>query len=751
MFNSNRGSKISKGLKEIVFISAFYSLLFCSWASADDSLSDKSSCEISHEQIQSVQFKIFEMKEPGGEETYLNLLKERDVLNSKKVMIETLISLWDKYNNYLRANHNFAGMSQNARNSVQGLLDLRSLIANNEQSVQKYQLVSDVFSSIDPEEVKGNNAEENFNLLKNKLMNNCQAGQSHLMYCEIARKASEDGIDIWSNIQAGSPPPSNASGREVMLHKFIEVSSTALGNENFGWFRNLSSMFVDNEELRYDLVGNGDLSQSVLATIDQITATCREQALLTESRVNCMSQDLTEIAPQGSSFDYVSHIQSHLGSQVRTPQDLMDKYLENVNRISHAHEEIAGGTIDKFANLAEQRNLIVSNLAAADGLLSQSAHASKENLRNQAAIEAVKMGSHFSTLKKSDRLYRTYKNSETSSRSIAQMANDELKDILNHFSDGDSSLNDMFFNASTGNDNGETTLGIHPEKLEAFFRNNTLTKEKLNSLLKNGFSGNRSLDDEIAAIDRRLESFNQNPEFELLEGIKSFAWKQAMENCKGDSQFNIREIDNSQCITDENFSPVDNLLEMGNQLVGYQNNQQEELNLNTLYDNCQSLREDQLELYSSQYAKVCNEIRVKRREVARAEEYYSDRARRERFRNNRRYDSDGENVVAQYRSKSWAELLPGAIQHAMPAGMRLGQTWANTYGIKSQMLGYTTYAKQRYRYLEQQYNQGVSICNTTMSCYFNSQYQAFLPTYGGGVNSFGTGAFSSNTTTFFAQ
>jgi len=65
------------------------------------------------------------------------------------------------------------------------------------------------------------------------------------------------------------------------------------------------------------------------------------------------------------------------------------------------------------------------------------------------------------------------------------------------------------------------------------------------------------------------------------------------------------------------------------------------------------------------------------------------------------------------------------------------------------MFGLTTYMKNRYNYMQSQYNQGVTICNNTLSCYYNSQYQAFLPSYGtGGISNYGTSAFTSNSTFF---
>ena len=779
MFNFNIGSQKSKPLKLSYFLSSSALLSFTliiplflpslthaqhpprdrasrvsspvATVTNSETPETKSDCEVANEQIAHIQKKLFDMKDPSGDQTYLDLLRERDELSSRKVMLETLVNLWDQYYDYLNDSENLRNTSPEARNSISGLMDLRNLITNNGQAVQKYQLVTDVFNSINPDEINGASAQENFSLLKNRLMQSCSNGQEHLMHCQMAINAQKDGINIWDNIQPGRPPSTTASSREAMLHKFIEVSSTALGNETLGWFKNISSMFVDNESLRYDMVGNGDLSQSVVSTLDRVVEECRKQALLTDSAVNCMNKDLSDILPEGQSFDHLSFIQSSLGQEVTTAQGLVNKYLQNVERVSSAHEEIAGGTIDRFTELAVRRHEISAQLATADTTLSRSSHNAQQDLINASAIEVTKLAKHVKILKKNDQLYRNYEEDPTDPKNLAQEANKELRDILALFPGNHSEVENLFFNAASNDRSGESTLGVRPEKLFAFFRNNNISKVQLQNILNRGING-KSLEENIADIDKKLEAFNSNPEHQVLEGLKVFAWKKSIDKCRGSSQFQMSEMSNSECV-ESNFSEVDNLLKVGNQIISYQTNQENQYNINNLNDSCEELSRNQADLYRQSYSEICTEVDLKRREIAKEEEYLSDRKVTQRMRRNIRYDPSGREKLYEYQSKSWAQIFPGALQNAMPAGMQLGQTWANTYNIKSQMLGYTTYAKNRYNYLEQQYNQGVAICSTTMSCYFNSQYQAFLPSYGGGLstNNFGSGAFTTNSSTFFAQ
>lgn len=467
-----------------------------------------------------------------------------------------------------------------------------------------------------------------------------------------------------------------------------------------------------------------------------------------------MSQDLSEIISSDSSFDHVAHIQKHLGSETRTAQDLVRRYLENVDRVSNSHEEVTGGTIDKFEQLALRRDNIQNQLAGADQVLEDTSSDARSNINREAAIEVAKMTRHFKVLQQSNKLYQNYDTSDSGSgpSTIASAANSELGFLLNLLQGDDQrksrEIEDMFF--TTQDSNGEFAIGVNPDKLDAFFESSTLGPEKLKDILNNGTSGEKSIEDQIAEIDKKLEEIKENPEYDVLEGLKAFSWKSIKDYCTGNDALNPRKINNSQCV-EEDFSQIDNLLEVGNQIISHQSNQEDRFNLNAVNDSCTKLRNHDRELFNSNYSEICSEVASKQVEMAKANEYYSNDARRERFRRQVNYDSSGENPISEYKSKSWAQLLPGALTHAMPAGMRLGQTWVNTYGIKSQMLGYKTYAENRYNYLEQQYNQGVAICNTTMNCYFNSQYQSFLPSYGGGVTNLGTGAFTPNTSNFFAQ
>ncbi len=730
----------SQGLKKFKLISTLNLTLLISPTYAEES-SVQAACEVASLSIQNIQNKIFEMKVPNGEQTYLDLLKQRDALSGKKVMIETLLNLWDQYYNYLGENENYKNTPEEVKNSVSGLMDLRNLIANNEQSVQKYQLLTDVFNTINPEELVGKDAQENFNILKASLQEKCSSGNNHLMYCQIANNAAGDGIDLWQVIQPGAPITPETSSRQAMLQKFLDVSSDAVGYENLGWFKNLSSMYVDNEELRYDLVGNGNLSQSVVSTLDQVVAKCREQALLSNGRVNCMSSDLKEILDDGESSPQLSQIQSYLGSEVKSAQDLVDKYLQNVNLVSHAHEEIAGGTIDKFKELAQRRAEITANLTTADLKITQNAEAAKDSISKAAAIEVAKMAKHFKVLKNSDQLYRNYKNDPHSPiQDLATMANTELDKVMRMFPGFSGGNVQLFFNAPDHNSSeaNATTIGIRPDAIFDFFKNSNLTKDRLAQLLSESLGENGTLDEQIAKIDQNLAYFKNNSEYNLLDGLKTFAWKDATDKCNGISLLKTTQESNSQCVA-ENYSEVDNLLKVGNKIVSYQNNFENEATLNEIYDNCEKTKSSYPELYAKNYSSICNEVYQKRREVAKIEEHYSAPRVRERLRTTTYYDDEGEKALYTYKSKSWAQILPGALSMAMPAGLQLGKTWSNTPAIRAQMLGATTFAKQRYRYMEQQYYQGVNYCNSTMTCYYNSQYQSFLPTYSyGSLGTFGT-------------
>ncbi len=713
-------------------------------------------CETTHKQIYSIQKNIFHMKANKGEgkNTYLELLKERDQLNSRKVMIKTLIGLWNQYNGYLVDSADYNTTPENTRRSLKGLTDLRGLIANNSQAVQKYQLMTDVFKEIDPSSINGQTAEENFNLLKTKLQESCVGDKDHLMHCDMASSASKDGINIWDTMQPGTPPPASASGRQAMLHKFIETSSAALGFENFGWWRNLSSMFVDNESLKYDLVAKGNLSQSVVSTLDIVIAECRKQTLLSEGSVSCMEKDLSEIVPTANNYDYVSHIREYLGSDVKNAKDLMDKYLENSQKISTAHEEIAGGTIDKFKALTEERIRINHNLNLADSLMSQDAERARENVTKAAALEVAKLSRSLNALRKNDKLYAIYDSDEEKDQSpdedssIGAKANKELVDILRVFSPT-TEFDGLFINAGEegrGN-NRNTILGMNPDKLFELFKDANITKAKLEKLLLDDPEMGKGLNSQIADIDRKLAEFKQNPEFNILQRLKNFAWKKAQDKCVGSQRERAKEFNNTKCIADENFSEVDKLLSVGGEILSYQNNLETDLDINALEQSCKQLRSSNPDTFKN-YRDMCNEVNDMQKEIAARQEYFSKEQVHQRARvstGNR----DGRKFYS-YKKKSWAEIMPGALRLAMPAGMQLGQTWVQTTAVKSQMLGVTTYAKARHRYLENQYNQGVAMCNTTMSCYFNAQYQAFLPSYGNGIGNVGSSAFTTNST-FFAQ
>lgn len=697
-------------------------------------LTKAETCKNAKKQVNSIQNSLFSLG--PKKETYLDLLKQRDQIMGKKVMIEAMLNIWDKYNSYLDANDKYNLTPASVKKSLKGLTDLKALLSNgNPQSIQKYQLMSDVFKGIDVTGIKGDDAQKNFNELKRRLKESCnEENHSQLMYCDTTQSD-------WDTFQAGQPPAKPGSP-QAMLHKFLEVSSVAFGHEAMGWFRNLSTMFVDNNSLKYDKVGDGKLSKNIVQVLDSAIKVCRAQQLNPNPnpKTNCMTQDINNYISE----DVLTEIKSKFGKTKMNAQDIVNQYLANSAHVAQANEEATGGLISKFTAIAQQNaNYNASQNNDKTNNLKKDIAKAKDNFYRQSALDIAQLSRHLNILKRNDKLYKQYSNKgQGYDGSTAKKANEQLNKIFKSI-DPDYEQLDIFKADDLGG------LSFDKSKLFKMLKENKISKEKLNSLLQ---GDPESVNDKLAQIDAKLAKLKKSTEFNLLEGLKTFAWKEVAHKCASSSNPNHKMtiVDNANCAATATFSEVHKLIKFGNDYLTYQDNSSDEIHWNAINDNCQKMQKEQPKRYKDQhYSLLCHEAYDKMKAIAAHNEYYSREKVKERASVNTIWENGKK--VSSYRSKSWLELMPGALTMAMPAGIQLGSTWVKTQGVKNQMFGLTTYMKNRYNYMQGQYNQGVQMCNQTLSCYYNSQYQAFLPSYTtGGVTNYGTSSFTTNST-FFHQ
>lgn len=720
----------------------------------------KSDCEAHVQRLESIQDNIYKFKvDPNGSD-YISLLKERDGLMAKKAFIESMIKVWDEYNSYLDESHQFqkdyGAFDLKLTKKLEGLSTLKDVISGNREAVQRYNLMASVFGDIDVTKINGEDRQQRFDQMRALLKEQCtgenaQANKDR-MYC----KAVGSNDTSWDSMKYGEAPSDTGSSQRDMIHKFMEVSVTAFGAEFMGVFKNMSTMFVDNQDFNGDLVNdidyaNGvDFGTSVGKAIDETIAFCRRQALAaSEGDVDCLERDMSQVMAESGQQRYFEKIQSTLGDDVKSPTDLLSRFLENAETLQKAHEEVTGGVISDFAKLVENKDQYLADLDSfgeeAEGLRADA----QEHFNKRAAVHLANLGDNLKQLSNNQRAYESTKPEECKGMASPMIcgALEELSSVIS--SDKQDTLAGLFKNSlgPSGEAGDMKLVANDPVKLLNFLMDNNLDKDNLTAILKGNDGRNNSLEAKLNAVERKIAAFKENETYKTLEDIKAFVWKRAENECAAVSKV----TNNTSCKASDSFSEVDRLFEFGGKVAAYQSNEREKYNLADIEKKCDTVRQNnQTSTFDFDIIGICNEVSKSYSNLVAYQNYYSEEEVYKRLRTRKTYDSSG-NVTGSYTEKSFTALFLPALARQSVTVM---PTWANKYNVKSYALQQTILGKRQKdynAYIDMLQSSAAASCSGLFGCSSLWSYQSYYPSYSSYSSFSGLSSLSSSSTSLFSN
>lgn len=764
-FKKNHGP-----LKQIVLLSA--ALWFSVSLHADDNEdapAQSSSCSAHVERLEKIQNSIYDYKLDPEDSKYIDLLKERDRIMAKKSFIESMIKVWDEYNSYLDESNEFNNKYGDAdlklTQKLEGLSTLKDVISGNREAVQRYNLMASVFNDIDVSKINATDKVERFDQMRDLLKEQCtgenaQANRNR-MYC----KAVGPNDAAWDTMVYGGAPEDTGSSQRDMIYKFIQVSVTAFGTEFMGVFRNMSTMFVDNDHLNADLVNDidyasgVDLGTSINTTIDEAIALCRRQGLAeTSGDVDCLKRDLSEVLAENGKGVYLEKIQTTLGPEVKSASDLLNKFLENAGALKAAHEEFTGGVISDFAKLVENKDKYVSDMDSFGEEAKANREAAQEEFKSRIGVHIASLGQNLKQLSNNDTVYKDSGRLDTEkidSSSCTNRASAMLCSAASSFGAAldEDSRNELYSLFGNTTDDAETAgstklFSKDPLKLLDFLNKHDLNKEKLSDILKGTSGSEDSIEAQLQAVEAKIAALKNNDTYKTLEDIKAFVWRRAEEECSGVAAI----VNNTSCASSDNFSEVDRLFRFGGKIAAYQSNERERYNLADIEKKCDSVRQNnQSENFEFDIIGICNEVSKSYSNLVAYENYFSPDEVDKRLRTRKSYDLDG-NVTGSYTEKSFMALFLPALSRQAVTVM---PTWANKYKVKSYALQQTILGKRQKdynSYIDMLQSSAAASCSGLFGCSSLWSYQSYYPSYSSYSSySSGLSSFSGSSTGLFSN
>lgn len=680
----------------------------------DDYTEKQQECLCSKEKLEGHQRDIFSLTANNGA-TLLELLKKRDQYHAELSMTDSLLDIWDKYRNFLTQNEQLVNQ-KNLNTSVQGLQKIKEFIQDNKGHVSRYHLVSEVMSTIPNRQDIRNfeTDEEKIGFIKDSIRNHCANAQytQSLYMCQG---------DAWGEIRLEPVQNQNPSTPGAFLNKLANTIVKLDGNMDLN---SIPSLFVDREEVR-NPTGLNQFADDITSLIDKSIEACRQKVLLGEGdTANCInSQSAGEEATRIVRTLKGMGVTGNLSPEMNVGQ-ITQLYLDVAKRTKAFHEEVAGGSVDRFVDLINQVGSLQNQTLLTNDRLEDSDNVNR--IRNEfnrfSETRLEMMADHLNKLGTdvNNSLFSHF-DGEESNQPFNQKANTLLNEILG------------VEDANIFMPNEEGKLSINPSTVPNLIRkliekNGEIERKK------------RQLQSELRNVNQNIAQVKATKEYQDSNALKDFLWDKVAGSCAqlggGDT---IRVSEASECQLNNNGQgAITDLMMVNDQIIGYRERQSRSELIKNVAGRCRSIVQN--EVQNQKWGDLCSEATRKSAQQVRRE------ATNAYYRNSKNhdviysYDSEGR-VVDKYTPKSnLALFLPQAaytINEQLP--FYFIQRPAMNMAIDQwRFLGKQQKTQQAYWDAWNQSWQNNSVCGV-FGCFYNTTLlETASPTFGNSGFNFGS-------------
>jgi len=727
---------------------------------AENASGEEAQCLRDKQNLISHQRRVFDLKTPRGA-SLIELLKKQDDLKARIATYQALYDIWKQYQNFLDENDSLVANQQintpaSAQAALASLSELESFLDKNQEPVERYHVVSEVLLSLpNRDELKAiQGGQEKLNYIKRKIQARCSdSANSHLYIC---------GINPETDIQLEAQITRNPRNRAEFINKFVNTM-VQIDGADFVWNTDFSTLFVDDPN-HTNQTGDVQFAGTLKAMIQKAKEHCRENILLGDSNeVTCLTTPLNQVmgnSPSEAETKVIERLQTlhPEGGAINNVADLSSSYLEMAKKTKNFHEEMSGGTINEIGSLTENIDGLRERFQTAEAALTTPGALTgiRQKFKDLTAEKILNLGRtlNHGEFRTNQEVYKKYleghENLLTRPGSLnlgregnenkADFANRLVRDILcQNSSSGTACPIDQDIFSLTSN-NGQEDLALNQDNIMEIFNRLTSTiggRDQLKEMLGEGKE--QGLKDELAQIQADIATIKNGRDYQELNGFKEFIWDQVRASCLSGSGNEVTTHVGTSCLIAPGIqSGLNDFLQVGSELLSFNDREEDRKNLNQVYDSCLRIHSEERDRYDREYSNtnICPTVFNERQRVDRQNIVRAESIRRGPARHDPniiyKYDRDGKVVDRHVPSSNLAIFLP---QLAYTANEQMPFYFIQRPGMNMAIDSWRTAGFQQKTTNAYWASVNQSFINSTVcgqfSCFFNNtMLETASPTFG---------------------